>query len=57
MHLTYYESGGVIASLTPCMCKLMTRVLASAVLDLCSGMVREQEAAMFIFGFAKAADR
>ena len=31
--------------------------LASAVPDLCSGRVREQKAAGFVFGFPKATDQ
>ena len=54
MRLTCYETGG---ALTPHVREWITRALASAVLDLCSGMVREQKAARFIFGFPKAVDR
>ena len=57
--LTYYETGGVIASLTPYMRKWITSAPASVVLELwkVEGEMSEQKAAGFVFGFSKAADQ
>ncbi|CAD6575240.1 MAG: hypothetical protein ASARMPRED_007138 [Alectoria sarmentosa] len=57
--LTYYETGGVIASLGPYMRKWRSQAPASAVLELWKGEggVSEQKATGYIFGFPKAADQ
>ena len=56
--LTYYETGGVIASLGPYMRKWRSNSPASAALELWKGegVVSEQKAARYIIGFPKAAD-
>lgn len=56
--LTYYEAGGVIASLGPYMRKWKSNAPASAALELWKGelVVSEQKATGYIFGFPKAAD-
>lgn len=56
--LTYYETGGVIASLVPYMRKWRSSSPASAGLELWEGegAVSEQKAAGYILGFPKTAD-
>lgn len=57
--LTYYETGGVIASLGPYMRKWKSNSPASAALELWKGegAVSEQKATGYISGTAKAADQ
>lgn len=57
--LTYYETGGVIASLGKYMRKWESNSPASAVLELwkMEGPLSEQTAAGYILGFPKVADQ
>lgn len=57
--LTYYETGGVIASLGPYLRKWRGHSPASATLELWKGegAVSEQKAVGYIRGFPKVADQ